>query len=149
MKAWNIFTGIGLAVTLVLGLNAGAQAALVNSPKQLIMMQGNSGADHSGILYFTKLSIVKSDGTTVPLPESIPPRQDVNIVITWIQLGFTPDDKNLIANVDLQMGPFFSMPRILNNGWAGFTEGFDPGLVINLQGVTDPRIITLYRQPGR
>ena len=66
MKTSKIFPGICLTVLFIAGLTPAAQAALVNSPWQPVDLQGNSGTDTSGILSFSKLSQVKSNGTIVP-----------------------------------------------------------------------------------
>jgi len=140
MTTSKIFPGICLAVTLVMGLIPAAQAALVNSPWQPVDLQGNSGTNTSGILSFSNLNQVKSNGTTVPFVLS--PNQD--IVITWIQFNVNAVDTSLGTNADLRVGPYYSWPAKTNNGGAGFTDGFDPGVRISFQGFTDPGYNNFY-----
>jgi hypothetical protein len=140
MTASKIFPGICLAVTLVLGLIPAAQAALVNSPWQPLDLQGNSGTDISGILSFSKLNQVKSNGTIVPFVMS--PNQ--KIVITWIQFNVNAVDTSLSTNADLRVGPYLSFPATMNNGAAGVTDGGDPGFIISFQGFTDTRYNNFY-----
>ena len=140
MKISKIFPCICLTVLFITGLTPAAQAALVNSPWQPVDLQGNSGTDISGILSFSKLSQVKSNGTIVPFV--LLPSQA--IVITWIQFNVNAVDTSLATNVDLRVGPFYSCPAKTNNGAAGFTDGFDPGFRISFQGFTDTRYNNFY-----
>jgi hypothetical protein len=140
MKISKIFPGICLIVLVVAGLIPAAQAALVKSPWQPVDLQGSSGSDTSGILSFSKLNQVKSNGTIVPFVLS--PNQD--IVITWIQFNVNAVDTSLATNADLRVGPYYSWPAKINNGGAGCTDGLDPGFVINYQGFTDTRYNNFY-----
>lgn len=140
MKTWNIFLGICLLVLCIRGFMPAAQAALINTPGQPVILHGNSGSDTSGILSFAKLNQIKADGTSVPF--SIPPNND--LIITWLQFGVNAVDTSLATGADLQMGPYYSRAMAMNNGGAGFTDSLDPGFIISLQGFTDPRYNNFY-----
>ena len=117
-----------------------AQAALINTPGQPVILLGNSGSDTSGILSFTKLNRIKADGTTVPF--SMPPNND--IIITWLQFNVNAVDTSLATSADLRVGPYYSRGLTMNNGAASFTDSLDPGFIINLQGFTDSRYNNFY-----
>jgi hypothetical protein len=134
MKISKIFPGICLLVLCTTNLMPTAQAALINSPSQPIILQGSSGSDTSGLLSFARLNRVKADGTVEPF--SLPSNK--SIVITWLTFNITAVDTSLATNLDLRVGPFYSRSMTTNNGAAGLTDGFDPGFIINSQGFTDP-----------
>jgi len=140
MKTWNIFLGICLLVLCIRGFMPAAQAALINTPGQPVILLGNSGSDTSGILSFTKLNQIKADGTSVPF--SMPPNND--IIITWLQFNVNAVDTSLATSADLRVGPYYSRGLTMNNGAAGFTDSFDPGFIISLQGFTDSRYNNFY-----
>lgn len=125
----------------VAGLIPAAQAALVQSPWQPVVLQGNTNPDDtSGILPFAKLVRVKSDGTIAPFV--LAPNQA--LVITVVQRVISAVNTTLATNVDLRIGPFYSRPLTTTNGVAGLLEGLDPGFRINFQGFNDSRYNNFY-----
>lgn len=135
MKISKIFPGICLIVLFVSGLIPMAQAALVDNPRQPVDLLYNPGsADTSGILPFSNLLQVKSDGTSVPFV--LPPNQE--LVVTYVHLGITAVNTSLATNADLRMGPFYSRALSMTNGNAAFIEDLDPGFRINATGFSDP-----------
>lgn len=135
MKVRKIIPGICLLALFITGHMPAAQAALINSPSQPVILMGNSGSDTSGILSFAKLNRVKADGTTEPF--SMPLNHF--IIITWLQFNVNAVDTSLATSADLRVGPYYSRAQNMNNGAAGITDGFDPGFIISLQGFTDSR----------
>jgi hypothetical protein len=127
-------------VLLAAGFTLTAQAALVKNPKQPIILVGGFGSDTSGILPFSSLVQIKSDGTTVPFV--LPPNQD--LIITYFHYNHKAVEMSLTTNVDMRMGPFFSRSLMMSNGGSAFIETFDPGFRISLMGLSDPRYNFFY-----
>ncbi|MDO9530561.1 MAG: hypothetical protein Q7O12_00290 [Deltaproteobacteria bacterium] len=125
----------------VAGLIPAAQAALVQSPWQPVVLQGNPNpGDTSVILPFSKLIRVKSDGTSVPFV--LAPNQE--LVITYVHFNLNAVDPSLTTNLDLRVGPFYSRPLMMTNGNVAFIDGFDPGFRINYNGFNDPHYNYCY-----
>jgi len=133
MKVRKIIPGICLLALFITGLMPAAQAVLVNNPWQPVDLR-NLASDTSGILPFSQLVQVKSDGTSVPFV--LPPNQE--LVVTYVHLGITAVSTSLVTNVDLRMGPFYSRSLMMTNGSAAFIDSFDPGFRINAAGFSDP-----------
>lgn len=141
MQTSKIFPGICLIVLIVAGLTPTVQAALVQSPWQPVVLQGNPNpGDTSGILPFANLLRVKSHGTIVPFV--LPPNQE--LVITYVHFNLFAVNPSLTTNVDLRIGPFYSRPLTVTSGSVGFIDGSDPGFRINYNGFNDPRYNYCY-----
>jgi hypothetical protein len=135
MQIRKIFPGICLIVLCITGFMPTAQAALINSPSQPVDLQYNPPTDDtSGILPFSKLMRVKSDGTAVPFV--LPSNQE--LVVTYVHLGISAVSPSLATNADLRMGPFYSRSQVMTNGGVSFADSLDPGFRITAGGFSNP-----------
>jgi hypothetical protein len=134
MKTWKIVPGICLAMTLVWGLAPAAFGALVTSDAQVVNLGATPpSGDTSGILSFTNLFKINPNGTQTAF--TLPANKC--LVVTYININ-VQGATSLTTNADLRMGPFYSRVMAMTNGFTGYTETFDPGILINPSGFTNP-----------
>ena len=136
MKTWKIFPVICLAVIISWVLVPGASGALLTSDKQEVSLTLAFDPNNTtGIVSFSKLNKIKPDGSQEPfvLPAG------KAIVITFINFSLKANETSLTANTDLRMGPFYARTMVMSNGNTGYTETFDPGILISSTGFSDPR----------
>ncbi len=141
MKTWRIIPGIFLAVIMIMALAPAARGALLNREYQAFQLGGSS--DTTGILSFTKLNVLMPDGTQVAIG-TLPPTAPAKLVITFININFHAVNSSLNTNVDICMGPFYSRTVWLSNGSGGYTDAFDPGIVISPSGFNNPSYNNFY-----
>jgi hypothetical protein len=135
MKTLTVFLGICLLVLCMSGLMPAAQAALIKNPTQPVDLLCNPPLeDTSGILLFSQLVRIKTDGTSVPFV--LPSNQD--LVVTYVHLDIAAVNTSLTTNVDLRMGPFYSHSLSMTNGRAAFIDSLDPGFRISAAGFSNP-----------
>jgi hypothetical protein len=135
MKIRKIVSGICLAALCITGFMPSAQAALLNSLKQPVDLLYNPGSgDTSGILLFSQLLRVQSDGTLAPFV--LPPNQE--LVVNYMHFDIHAGNPSLATNADLRMGPFYSRSLMMTNGTTAFIDSLDPGFRINAAGFSDP-----------
>lgn len=141
MKTWKIFPGMCLAVIITWGLASAAFGALVTSDTQVINLgAGPPTGDTTGILSFSYFFKINPNGTqtTFTLPAN------KSLVVTYINMNVQAVDTMLATNADLRMGPFYSRTLKMTNGYAGYSETFDPGILIFRSGFTNPSYNSFY-----
>ena len=141
MKTRKMFPVICLAAIITWGFVPAAFGALVTSDKQVVYLGVNfDPTNTTGSVSFSKLMKIKPDGSQEPfvLPAG------KAIVITYINFSLKANETSLIANADLRMGPFYARTMGMGNGNAGYTENFDPGILISATGFSDPRYNIFY-----
>lgn len=141
MKTWKIFPAICLAMIITWGLAPAAFGALVTSDRQVVNLGASQPAgDTTGILSFSKLMQLNPNGTqtafTLPANKSL--------VVTYININVQAVDTLLATNADLRMGPFYYRTLAMLNGYAGYSETFDPGILIFSSGFTNPNYNNFY-----
>jgi hypothetical protein len=145
MKNRKIFPAICLAMIITWCLAPAAFGALVTSDRQVVNLgAGQPVGDTTGILSFSKLMQLNPNGTqtafTLPANKSL--------VVTYININVQAVQTGLATNADLMMGPFYSRTLAMNNGFASYSETFDPGILIFTSGFTNHNFYSVDLQNG-